>query len=203
MHHLENRRFGRLVAIKISGKDGARNKWLCKCDCGNETHVRSTHLTNLCTLSCGCLAKEMVRERNTTHGGSYTPEFSVWKGIKYRCYDKTCKSFSDYGARGIKMSEAWMDFAQFLKDMGKRPTPNHTIERIENDKGYCAENCKWITKSEQAWNKRNNRMIEYKGHRKCVAQWAFEHGLRIGTVHQRLQYGWDEIRAITTPVMNK
>ncbi len=102
----------------------------------------------------------MVIQRNTTHGRSYTPEYSIWFGMFRRCYDPRNKAFPNYGGRGIYVSDAWSDFATFFADMGPRPSKRHSIERKDNDGPYSKGNCKWATPTEQAANKRPRRPID-------------------------------------------
>ena len=109
----------------------------------------------------------------TKHGKSNTSEYDIWQGIKKRCHNQTHKLYPYYGGRGITMCEEWRnDFMSFYNDMGTRPTPKHSLDRIDNEKGYYKDNCRWVTKEVQANNTRTNVFIEYKGKRQTIAQWA-------------------------------
>lgn len=142
--------FGRLEFICLDGK-----KCLCRCFCGSIKTVRRDHLLKGSTKSCGCLNSELTKERNTKHGMRNSVEYSVWCSMNQRCYDKGHVSYSDYGGRGILVCDEWKtDFACFYKDVGRRPTKDHSIERVDNEKIYSKENCKWATKTEQSRNKR-------------------------------------------------
>ena len=154
-----------------------------------------------------------LRYRGTTdpqvifHGKFRTPEHTAWMNMKYRCNKPSTKGYERYGGRGIKVCEQWnsrLGFIAFLNDMGERPTPNHTLERIDNNGNYEPSNCRWATKQEQQNNKRNNRLIEYKGRKQSMSTWARELGLNINTLKTRLNmYHWSEERALSTPVSSR
>ena len=129
-------------------------------------------------------------DRRVKHGKCHTREYKIWEGIKKRCYSPTCKIYSYYGGRGITMCEEWRnDFMSFYNDMGTRPSPKHSLDRIDNDKGYCKDNCRWVTKEVQANNTRTNVFIEYKGKRQTLAQWSKELGIPMQTFHNRIKNG--------------
>lgn len=153
---LRGKKFGRLVVVERSHQDN-HNKyhWRCNCDCGKETLVVTGQLINGRTKSCGCLHKEVVSKTFTTHGLSKIPEFDVWAALIQRCTNKNNKKYSDYGGRGITVCDRWINsFEAFYHDMGPRPSPDLSIDRMDNDRGYYPENCKWATDKEQAMNKR-------------------------------------------------
>jgi hypothetical protein len=142
--------FGRLLALNYAGD----SKWLCKCDCGTFKLVHTAALTRGTTRSCGCLQKELVRTRRTTHGASATPTYAIWHGMLSRCTNPNATGYRRYGGRGIKVYERWRSFSNFLADMGERP-PGLTIDRYPDTNGdYAPSNCRWATWSEQAPNRR-------------------------------------------------
>jgi hypothetical protein len=131
------------------------------------------------------------------HGGRGTPEYVTWKRIKNRCYNANTPDFKYYGARGIVMDEDFKnDFTAFLEHVGKKPSPEHTIERIDNDKGYVRGNLKWATRAEQSNNNRRCRFITYNGQTRNLAQHCQELGLKRATVEWWIyQKGLDPVAA--------
>ena len=179
---LTNRRFERLTVVLQHSTVNGRAVWECRCDCGNVVQVLAGNLRSGATRSCGCLQKERTKEVclevHQTHGLTHTPEYQVWIGIKARCYNKKNKDYCNYGGRGIEMSDEWRDnFEAFYRDMGQRPSPQHSIERDNNNLGYSVNNCKWATKIEQVNNRRNNILITFVGETQTLAEWCTEYAV--------------------------
>ncbi len=146
--------------------------------------------------------------RNYRHGyktaGKYSPEYSIWMNMRARCTNLKNKRFHLYGARGISVCERWSnDFVNFLQDMGRRPSPKHSIERIDNDGDYTPDNCRWATTVEQARNRRSSRFITIKNEEKTLAEWCEIKGLPVSTVHARLKSGWGAERALSQPIRGR
>ncbi len=197
--------FGRLTVVSLSrnaSRSPRRNRqWLCACECGQMSVVDGCRLTSGMSRSCGCLCRELSTIRATIHGKYGTAENNVWHSMIQRCTDPNTKSWSHYGGRGIAVCERWLRFENFLADMGERPTPQHTIERINNNGDYAPENCKWATRDEQARNKQNTVLLTSSGKTMCMAQWAAEVGLNAQTLWKRLARGWSVEDAIRRPSM--
>jgi len=164
---LTDQKFGRLTAIKIGCRDKNRAiLWLCKCDCGMFTYVSSSSLVRGQSKSCGCFQKELAAIRSTTHGhtkGKRTSEYLSWSSMLSRCYNKNKKGYHNYGGRSIEVCDRWRGihgFENFLADMGYKPYPHASHDRIDNDGNYELNNCKWATPQEQAKNRRCSRAIQ-------------------------------------------
>jgi hypothetical protein len=203
--HLDitGRRFGKLTAIYELPREGGRGprRWMCRCDCGRERSARPTYLHSGTIRSCGCLLRETLLRRNQTHGKSGTPEYRAWCGMRERCRNPRLPAYRDYGGRGITVCPRWESFEAFLADMGPRPSPRHTLERINNDGPYAPRNCRWATRGEQCRNYRRNHHIEHQGRDMLLMAWAEEKGLRLHTLIVRLRRGWSVEQALETPTL--
>lgn len=194
--------YGRLTAIRSEKRTGSTTPWIFRCECGNITRVSLANVRNGHTKSCGCLAIETTVNRSRVHGeGSRkqkSPEYKAWKGMKTRCHDPRDKSFERYGAKGVTVCGRWRNsFAHFLADMGRKPSPCHSIDRIENSLGYQPGNCRWATDVEQANNHANNRKITFNGKTMNLGQWAKAIGIKPNTLGARIRAGWSLDQAMT------
>lgn len=176
MKDLTGQRFGRLVAVKYEYQKNGRYLWLFKCDCGNEKIIGSNNVKNGHTLSCGCLKKELLSKTYTKHGeGSRgkgeTREYRIWLAMRSRCLNKKTGHYKNYGGRGITICKRWADYKLFIKDMGRCPD-GYTIERIDNNKGYSPNNCKWASCKEQARNRRTTRLLSNGAVTMCLKDWS-------------------------------
>lgn len=131
----------------------------------------------------------------------FKSEAYAWANIKQRCYNQNRPDYGRYGGRGITVCGRWLNsFNNFLADMGHRPSAKHSIERIDNNKGYSPENCKWGTHEEQARNKRNTHILTFQSRTMRIDEWTEFTGIRAGTIRQRLWRGWSVERTLSTPL---
>lgn len=190
--------FGRLTVVQEAGIDTRGEKlWMCECECGSIVNVLSSNLRTGHTKSCGCLKYE---GSNTKHGMYGTLIYDVWRNMIQRCVNPNNSAYDRYGGRGIKVCSSWLKFENFYKDMGDRPE-DHTLERVDNNGNYCPENCKWVSRKEQARNRETSIDITYNGKTQCVSAWEEELGFKHGTVWMRIyKYKWPVERALTESV---
>lgn len=201
---LTGQRFGRLVAIERVGtaKDG-QAQWLCQCDCGNTTVVRAGDLRRGNTQSCGCLQKEyMESDWNKTHGLAHTRIYKIWSDMKARCSNPKDTHFREYGARGITVCQEWQDdFMTFYNwSMTNGYTNELTLDRIDNNKGYSPNNCKYATRREQANNRRSNHFLTFNNETHSLSDWSRIMGIKYNALRNRIRRNWSIERALTTPV---
>lgn len=190
MVDITGRKFGRFTVIEYAETKNKKARWLCRCDCGTERVVCGSNLRTGESLSCGCLRDERVGNAHRTHGMSGSREHSIWRTIKDRCNNPNNKSYEFYGKRGITICKKWSEsFEAFISDMGMSPSVDHSVDRIENSKGYEPGNCKWATRIEQSNNTRRNRLVTVGGVTKTVSQWCRELNLRPGIIFNRLNRG--------------
>jgi hypothetical protein len=178
-----------------------KERWNCRCDCGNEIETNKPNVTSGGTRSCGCLNIEMTIERETVHGhcrgGKSSREYSSWQAMHTRCTNPNDKNYKHYGGRGIIVCERWNSFECFLSDLGPKPSVKHEIDRIDNDGHYEPGNCRWTTRVEQQNNKRTNRRVAAFGRIRTLARWARECGIKYTIARRRLERGWSAERALT------
>jgi hypothetical protein len=182
-------RFGRLIAVEPTERRTPQGNviWLCQCDCGNIHYVSKGSLVQGVTgvRSCGCLYADT--HRNDPNAQSKTPEYQAWVKMRFRCRNPKAREYSYYGGRGISICERWNHFSNFLADMGPRPSPEHSIDRKDNDGNYGPDNCRWATRSEQQQNQRRQKAGCFIGvnHRlDCVSRpWAARINPAGRTVH--------------------
>ena len=151
---LSGSKFNHLTVVEQVGRDNfGEVMWKCRCDCGNFAIVRSSKLRAGSTISCGCVKAARIGSLNRTHGGGATPEYRSYRAMLRRCYDTKHRAYQWYGARGIKVSERWLNsFPAFVSDMGPRPE-GFTLDRLDNDRDYSPDNCRWASWTVQGNNK--------------------------------------------------
>jgi hypothetical protein len=195
-------KFDRLTVVERAGfaPSGAIT-WRCRCECGGEITVLGQNIKNGSTKSCGCLFKELNADfgrrptaDRTSHGRSKTPEYRAWRNMRSRCYNPKDKRYEEYSSRGITVCEEWRNsFEVFLGHIGERPSAKHSLDRVENDKGYSPGNVRWATHLEQNNNKRTTPMVIYRGMEMSLGDARRASGSKVS--HQTLRYrvlvcGW-------------
>jgi hypothetical protein len=199
-----DRRFGRWTVIALHSTDAKGNRvWTCRCDCGTLKEVWQTNLYSGMSVSCGCYARERASECNRKYNrpSKQIPEYNVWANLRARCQDRNDKRYACYGGRGISVCERWnTSFQAFLDDMGSRPSPKHSIDRIDNDGNYEPVNCRWATTAEQQSNKQTTHLVRCGDAIGTVTEWARICGMANATLTERLNRGWSTLDAILKPV---
>lgn len=180
---LTGKRFGHLTVVRRLSADPVKGwLWECLCDCGTLTTQRSNEVPR--RKSCGCFNPKK------THGLSNSEEYRIWTHMRQRCGLLPRGGENNYAGRGISVCAQWQrDFQCFLADMGPRPSPMHTLDRIDNDGDYAPDNCRWATSEEQANNRRTTLLIPHKGETKSLAEWCRIYGANRHTVWGRLSRG--------------
>lgn len=201
--NMVGKKFGHLTVKRrvgdyVSPSGGAHKRYECVCDCGAVINVLKEHLTSGRQKSCGCLRKENGVKK---HGEIKTRLYRVWGNMRNRCTNPNNPAWKNYGGRGISVCDEWEEYTTFRDwAMSNGYSDNLTIDRIDNNGDYEALNCRWVDAYTQANNKRNNRVIEYKGEAKTLHEWSECLGIPYKTLHNRIQLGWDIKRAFEQPL---
>lgn len=203
-------RIGALRVVEFSHvhiqPSGAKVRyWLVECVCGKRLTRKSSHLSNSkikSPQSCGCLIPQLVGNRFRSHGLKKHPLYNIWNAMIKRCYRTANKDYHLYGGRGIGVSKDWHSINSFIRDMGTRPE-GHSLERIDNERGYCKENCTWSTSSEQSKNRRSNHYLSANGETKILNDWANDLNCTPATILHRLNAGWSESDAVTRKIKDR
>lgn len=194
--------FNLWTVVSEAKKRGYSRYYLCRCRCGRLKEVFVSNLKKGLSKSCGCQRDALTSVRSRTHGMSRKTEYQAWSGAKARCYRPTCKSFIDYGAVGIRMCDRWLNsFEAFYADMGAKPYPSATIERIDSSGHYEPSNCRWASKAEQSRNTNRNLIISHNGMTMTASEWSRKIGGNDLIVSCRIRRGWSIEDAITIPPM--
>lgn len=186
------KRYGRYTVLEAFARVRTNRYFLCRCDCGTEKHVSQGNLSSGRSTSCGCFRAEKASQMHCTHGETVgrkvSPEYKAWIDLKARCENPRNKNYRTYGARGIGVCAAWRNsFETFLRDMGRRPTEDHSIDRRDNDKGYEKNNCRWATFVEQQQNTTRSRFVLIDGEKTTLTKAAERLGVHCSTAAKRLQ----------------
>lgn len=191
------------ITIKEKIRENKRTKYKCLCSCGKECTKESSQLTqSICRcVDCGNSSSSLKRRTTFEHKG--TSEYRAWSNMKNRCTNPKYELYHRYGGRGITVCDEWVNsFETFLKDMGKKPSKQHSIDRINNDLGYSKDNCKWATKKEQSNNTKNTKMVELNGILKPLSYWCDTMNLNKSTILKRISTGMNPQDAILSGAKN-
>lgn len=199
----EKKNFLTMVSEQSKGK---HPRALFQCDCGNIKSIRVDNVVRETTKSCGCKKSEMnlKAQHNYKHGESKSRIYQIYYKMKSRCYNPNYSESEYYGKRGIKICKEWLDsFEKFYEwSITNGYADNLSIDRINVNKGYYPNNCKWSTPKEQSRNRRNNIYITYNNETRCLSEWCEIFDLKYQTILQRINRGWDKVQAIITPPHN-
>ena len=189
---------------RIEPSINGRYYWHCRCECKNECDVLGTLLNSEKVKSCGCLQKEILTLNNKSrvvHGKRYTRIYRIWENMKNRCCNENHIEFYNYGGRGIKVCNEWAtNFQSFYNwAITSGYSDNLTIDRIDNDKDYCPNNCRWATMKQQVRNRSNTLKVNYNGIEKPLAEWCEKLDMNYDTVRHRIsRYKWSVDKALST-----
>lgn len=205
---LTGQRFGRLTVIERAENKGEQTAWRCKCDCGKIVDVRGGNLKSGHTTSCGCYWSEVVpqinHELNYRHGLTQTKLNRAWANMRYRCNNPNCKSYKNYGGRGISICEEWDVFENFMEWSLKNGfCEGASLDRIDNNGNYEPSNCRWVSMKTQGNNRRTNHFVTYKGETHTIKEWSEITGIKWSTIKERLKKGWTTEDALTKPIQQK
>lgn len=204
----EGERFGRLTVIcevepKKYGKRCRVRQFLCKCDCGNKTIVNMNNLRNGITRSCGCLRKELNKRyiEDCLDKPQQSRLHNIWLAMRNRCNSKKGKDYRNYASKGITVCDEWKDFNTFFKwAINNGYHPSLSIDRIDGNKGYSPDNCRWATTIEQANNIRTNTHLALNGVTHTIPEWSRLLNIDLNVLYYRHYNGWSDEKTLTTPV---
>ena len=204
-------KFNRLTCIGLGIYRGHNHLWECECDClpKTQTFVTAANLFSGQIKSCGCWNLEAIVARSTKHGhnrrGKTTPEYKAWQHMISRCYNTNDRAYHYYGGRGIHVCPPWLDsFTKFLADLGQRPSKYYSLDRVDVNGDYAPNNCRWATRLEQRWNRRDPViLLKFDHKRLSLEDWSTETGIKYPTLLYRVRHGWSVKEVLTTPVRTK
>lgn len=188
---------GKLTVISESEKIGKQATWLCQCECGNTAKIQGYELRAGNRTSCGKCTN--IGNKQRKHGLYQSRIYETWVNMRGRCNNPNCKQYKDYGGRGIKVCKEWDDFIIFRDwALANGYQDNLTIDRIDNERGYSPDNCRWVDRQTQQNNRRTNVILEYDGEKHTLAEWSRIKGIPQATIRARLRYGWEDTEKILT-----
>lgn len=199
-------RYGKLTVIKRADFNNQRNQvmWVCQCDCGNQTTTTGNNLKNGHTKSCGCAVRDYHNRRHNSGAKSHGL-YRLYSAIKSRCYNKNDIHYADYGGRGIKMANEWLQdywlFAETLETLPHYGEDGYSIDRIDVNGDYSPGNVRWATAAQQANNRRKNNRVYGYGEEKTISEWANQFGINYYTLWSRVnEQGLSLEQAIEKPI---
>lgn len=193
---IPGQRFGRLTAIQREANSRSeKQRWLFRCDCGNECIIGIHEIRRGDSRSCGCLRAALTGDRFRAHGKARSADYRSWASLIQRCENPKSNGFTNYGARGIKVCDRWQKFNNFYADMGPKPSSNYSIDRIDVNGNYEPNNCRWATKHQQLRNMRKNRFVLVCGRMVTIAEAGELTGISVATIRSRLVRGWSPSEA--------
>jgi hypothetical protein len=192
-----------LTLVRISEKktkDGHKI-WVCRCDCGNISEYIGTRVKNNRVSNCKKCASKITGEKNTKHGMKHSDEYKTWSGMKMRCINKNAPDYERYGGRGITMCDEWLNsFMSFFLHIGPKPSKKHSIDRIDNNKGYEPGNVRWATKLDQVKNRRDSIYVSDGNKTYHITDVANKLKISKGAAHLRLKrgklHGYSKVRGL-------
>jgi len=194
-------KYNMLTYLSDAGKNKHQKQlWCLQCDCGNTTVAVASQVKSAKTKSCGCLKVQRRAQGNPKHGGRYHPLYATWCNMKARCDNSNSTSYKNYGARGVKYCEEWADFSKFLADVGEKPFPEASLDRVDNNGHYEPGNVRWADRSTQRRNSRGTLIpVEINGKTKLLNEWCLEYNITAAAVYRRVGKGMSLENAITVP----
>jgi hypothetical protein len=194
---LTGNKYGKLTVVSFNGYFNRHTHWNCSCSCGGRTIATSNNLVRGNTLSCGCVQKERASKASKKHGLSSHRCYNVWRSMINRCEDHNNIMWHRYGKRGISVCKEWHVFENFIKDMGI-PEPKVDIDRIDNQKGYSKDNCRWVSRKVNARNTSKTIMIEWNGKNVPMIELGETYGINYKCLYKRIKSGWNVREALLT-----
>lgn len=200
---MAGRRHGGLTVIERVGTSKSRDAiWSYRCDCGRTGQATGYAIRSGKTTSCPECALSRFASRSITHGETESAEYRTWTDMKTRCFNPMSTGYARYGGRGITVCDRWKNsFEAFLQDMGRKPSPDHSIDRIDNDQGYKPSNCRWATAYEQTMNRRNTAFVTIGGVTKALVEWCDIYGCTATAAYRRRAQGLDGEAIFKTTAM--
>lgn len=202
-HDMTGERFGRLTVISYAGKaPNGHSMWECKCSCGSFVKVSGSNLKSGKQVSCGCKRREQAGQLNLIHGESKSRLHSIWCNMITRTENPHGTAYPCYGGKGIAICPEWRNDFSAFKNWAEANgyAEDLTIDRIDNNKGYSPDNCRWVTWKDQFNHRTTCHYLTFRERTQSIAQWAEELGISKSALYQRISAGWSVDRALTEPI---